>query len=63
MPAEVFISEPLGEVLVIDFLLEKKIIKVATSPDVKANMGETMWLSFDLSKVHLFDAQSGATIN
>jgi len=63
MPAEVFISEPLGEVLVIDFLLEKKIIKVVTSPDVKANMGETMWLSFDFNRVHFFDAQSGAIIN
>ena len=63
MPAEVFISEPLGEVLVIDFLLEKKIIKVTTSPDVKANMGETMWLSFDFNRVHFFNAQSGATIN
>jgi multiple sugar transport system ATP-binding protein len=62
-PAEVFISEPLGEVLIIDFMLEKKIIKAATSPDTRAKMGETMWLSFDFNKVHFFDAQSGATIN
>ena len=62
IPAEVFISEPLGEILIIDFLLEKKIIKVATSPDVRANMGETMWLSFDFVKAHLFDAESGVSI-
>jgi len=62
IPAEVFISEPLGEVLIIDFLLEKKILKVATSPGVKANMGETMWLSFNFDKAHIFDAESGVSI-
>ena len=62
MPAEVYISEPLGDVVIIDFLLSNKIIKVAASPDTKAEMGETMWLSFDFEKVHIFDAKSGATI-
>ena len=62
MPAEVYISEPLGEMLIIDFLLEKKIIKVVTSPEVSVNMGEAMWLSFDFDKVHIFDAQTGAAV-
>ncbi len=62
MPVKVYISEPLGEMLIIDFLLEKKIIKVVTSPDVRVNMGETMWLSFDFDKVHIFDAQTGAAV-
>ena len=62
MPAEVYISEPLGEMLIIDFLLEEKIIKVSTSPDVRVDIGEKMWLSFDFDKVHLFDARSGDTV-
>jgi len=62
IPAEVFISEPLGEVVIISFLLEKKIIKVVTSPNVRANMGETMWLAFDFDNVHFFDAQNGVSI-
>ncbi|MBW1734757.1 MAG: ABC transporter ATP-binding protein [Deltaproteobacteria bacterium] len=61
-PAEVFISEPLGEVMIIDFMLGKKIIKAATSPDMRADMGETMWLSFDFSKAHLFDAKTGNAV-
>jgi ABC-type sugar transport system ATPase subunit len=62
IPAEVYISEPLGEVLIIDFLLEKKIIKVVTSPDVRVNIGEIMWLSFDFDKVYIFDAQTETAI-
>ncbi len=63
IPAEVYISEPLGEVLIIDCRLGKKIIKVVTSPDTKTTIGETLWLAFDFDKVHLFDAKSGVCID
>lgn len=62
MPVEVYISEPLGEMLIIDFLLGKEFIKAVTTPEVRVNMGETMWLSFDFDKVHIFDTQTGAAV-
>lgn len=62
MPVEVFISEPLGDMVIISFLLKKKIIKVVTSPEVSANIGEKMWLSFDFKHVHFFDAKSEISI-
>lgn len=62
LPAEVYVSEPLGEVQIIDFSLGRKIIKVATDPDFRVDMGEQVWLSFNFEKTHIFDAQTGVTI-
>lgn len=62
IPAEVFIFEPLGEVMIISYLLEKQIIKVLTSPDMRASIGETMWLTFDFDNVYFFDAENGMSI-
>jgi len=62
IPAEVYIGEPLGEVKIIDLSFGSKRIKVVTSPDLKVNIGENVWLSFSLDKSHIFDAKTGMKI-
>jgi len=62
IPAEVYISEPLGEVQIIDLTFRDQKIKVVTSPDVKVSIGEKVWLSFALDKAHVFDAKTGMKI-
>ena len=59
IPAEVYISEPLGEVQIIDLSFGSQRLKVVTSPDVKVTIGENVWLSFSLDKTHFFDPETG----
>ena len=62
IPTEVYISEPLGEVQIIDLIFGTQRIKVVTSPDIKVTIGENVWLSFSLGKSHIFDAETGQKI-
>ncbi|OGP58627.1 MAG: sugar ABC transporter ATP-binding protein [Deltaproteobacteria bacterium RBG_13_49_15] len=62
IPAEVYISEPLGEVQIIDLSFRDKIIKVVTSPDIKTEIGEKVWLSFDFDKANIFNKETGMKI-
>jgi ABC-type sugar transport system ATPase subunit len=59
---EVYVSEPLGEILIIDLTLGKKRIKVATSPDFDINIGEKLWVTFTFDKTHIFDAETGKVV-
>jgi len=62
IPAEVYISEPLGEIQIIDLSFKAEKIKVVTSPDVKVDIGEKVWLTFALEKAHIFDVETGMKI-
>jgi ABC-type sugar transport system ATPase subunit len=62
IPAEVYISEPLGEVQIIDVSFGSQRLKVVTSPDVKVTISENVWLSFSLDKSHIFDVKTGKKI-
>ena len=62
IPTEEYISEPLGEVQIIDLIFGTQRIKVVTSPDIKVTIGENVWLSFSLGKSHIFDAETGQKI-
>jgi multiple sugar transport system ATP-binding protein len=62
LPAEVYISEPLGEVQIIDLSFRGQIIKMVTGTDIKVNIGESVWLSFDMDRAHIFDQATGLKI-
>jgi multiple sugar transport system ATP-binding protein len=62
LPAEVYISEPLGEVQIIDLSFRGQIIKMVTGTDIKVNIGESVWLSFDMERAHIFDQATGLKI-
>ena len=62
LPAEVYISEPLGEVQIIDLSFHGQIIKMVTGTDIKVNIGESVWLSFDMERAHIFDQATGLKI-
>ncbi|MEW5721926.1 MAG: ABC transporter ATP-binding protein [Thermodesulfobacteriota bacterium] len=62
LPAEVYISEPLGEVQIIDLTFRKQILKLVTGPDIKVSIGQSVWLSFNLDRAHIFDQETGMKI-
>ena len=57
--SEVYVVEPLGEETIITLEIEGVRIMVAvTQPTFKAEMGEKLWVSFNLDRAHVFDRKS-----
>jgi len=62
--AEVFVIEPQGaEQIVTLKLADEVMIKAVVRSEITLKPGQTISLSFDSKKLHLFDAKTGARIN
>lgn len=59
MKSEVYITEPLGSETIVDVQVSDKIIKSRTTPDFKAAPGDTVWLSINSERIHIFDKKTG----
>jgi multiple sugar transport system ATP-binding protein len=62
MPATVYVTELMGNETLVFFKLGGERLVARTHADFQSNMEATIWVGFDLRKVHLFDAASGAAI-
>ena len=60
---EVYVTEPLGDEQIITVKLnEEYFVKVLMSTTVRYEVGETVWLTFDQNKIHLFDKDTEKAI-
>lgn len=57
--AEVYVTEPLGEDQIVDVVINQAKVKLKTSVDLQVKMGETVWLTVNKKKMHLFNKQDG----
>ncbi len=57
--AEVYVTEPLGEDQIVDVVINQAKVKLKTSVDVQVKMGETVWLTINKKKMHLFNKEDG----
>ncbi len=55
---EVYVTEPLGEAMILDVTIAKTKLKLKTSADFQARMGDKIWLEVNKKKMHLFDAET-----
>ena len=55
LPAEVFVVEDLGNERLVTVRLDGQLAVAREADDFPAEMGETIWLSFDPARAHLFD--------
>jgi ABC-type sugar transport system ATPase subunit len=62
MPAEVFISEPLGSKAIVDFKVGQEIVRSLASADEHFEIEESKWLRFTKDKLHIFDKASEDSI-
>jgi len=62
IPLEVYTIEPLGEETIIILSSENVRIRVVTHVEFKADIGEKVWVSFDLNKIHIFDKKTEKAI-
>jgi multiple sugar transport system ATP-binding protein len=58
LPAEVFVVEDLGNERLVTLRLADQFAVAREAADFPAEMGETLWLSYDPARAHLFDPTS-----
>lgn len=58
IPAEVFVTEPMGDMTVVSVNLHETRFQVVTTPDFRGSPKQKVWLSFDPSYILLFDTKS-----
>jgi ABC-type sugar transport system ATPase subunit len=58
IPAEIYVTEPLGSETIVDIKLGENVIKVLTEPDFSGTSDQSVWITFDSHKLHLFDDES-----
>ena len=56
--AEIYVLEPLGTELIVHLLVGEDRVRVVTSPDFEANIGDTAYIDLDTKKIHIFDEQT-----
>ena len=59
---EVYAIEPLGAEEFIDVRKGEYIIRAKAPPTFKVNIGDRIYASFDIDRIHLFDKSTGAAI-
>jgi multiple sugar transport system ATP-binding protein len=55
-PATVFVSEPLGNEVIVNVHVGQTLVKLRAAPSVRPTRGEQVFLRADVGKAHLFDA-------
>lgn len=57
-PGEIYVTEPLGEEMIVDIEIPKNKLKLKTSVDRDIKMGERVWLDVMKHKMHLFNRET-----
>ncbi len=60
--AQLYTTEPLGDVMILDLKVGDAIVKVVVDPDFKAGTLEEFWLGLPSDKVYIFDKGTGLTL-
>ena len=60
--ADLYTTEPLGDVLILDLRIGKYLVKVVVSPDFSVEDLKTLWIRFPAEKICLFDKKTGKAL-
>jgi len=60
--AELYVSEPLGDMLILNLKVEDILFKAVVDPDFAAEIEDKFWVEFPAEKVHLFDKKTGRAL-
>jgi multiple sugar transport system ATP-binding protein len=58
IPAEIYVTEPLGNETIVDVKVGENVIKVLAESDFDGNAGDSIHVSVDAEKLHLFDSET-----
>ena len=60
--AQLDVTEPLGDLLILDLEVGDSLVKAVVDPSFKAEIGDELWISFPADKIHIFDKKTGSTL-
>jgi len=60
--ANLYTTEPLGDVLILDLKIGKYLAKAVVSPDFNVKDVDELWITFSEDKTYLFDKKTGKTL-
>jgi len=60
--ARLYVSEPLGDTLILNLKVGESLVKAVVNPEFKAEMGEELWIGFPVDKIYLFDKKTGGAL-
>lgn len=62
IPAEIYVFEPFGRYAIVTAKVNGLLLKVKTRGQVRVTEGESVWLDFDLNRLHFFDTKIRTSI-
>lgn len=54
VPAEIYVTEPLGNETIVDVKMGENVVKVIEEPDFEGKSGQKIWIKIDSAKIHFF---------
>ncbi len=60
--ADLYTTEPLGDVLILDLKVGEYLVKAVVSPDFKVEQIDKLWIKFPIDKIYLFDKKTGKAL-
>jgi multiple sugar transport system ATP-binding protein len=60
--AKIYTVEPTGDITFVHLRLGSQILIASVDPGFRAQLDETVWISFDQEYLHLFDARTEAAL-
>ncbi|MFB0546604.1 MAG: ABC transporter ATP-binding protein [Anaerolineae bacterium] len=58
LAGKVFVLEPLGDRTIVDVQLGEETVKVKAPPLIKLEVGQPVWLTLDLDRLHVFERET-----
>jgi multiple sugar transport system ATP-binding protein len=62
IPGEVYVVEPMGFTQIIDFKVGSHVIKIEAPAALKCDLGDKVFVTPNMSKLHVFDKKTGDLI-
>lgn len=62
LPGEVYIEEKMGSYNIVDVKYGEEVVKVRTLPSTEVEIGQHVYISFDMERLRLFDSETEQSI-
>jgi multiple sugar transport system ATP-binding protein len=62
VPAQVYVSEPMGKETLLTLDIDDTLIKAITPPQIRPGIAEQVWVTFDDAAIHLFGEETREAI-
>jgi multiple sugar transport system ATP-binding protein len=60
--AKVYVTEPIGDSVIVDARIGETLAKAKAHPSFEAKLDDTVYLTFDTQRMHIFDKKTGETV-